>query len=161
MYSITFIVLLMSWLFFIFYNSSQPYQAQTIIPQLQQLFQRETLIAWLPNWTISYGDTYVQAHAEPYDFVEFIVRKLAHVAQYAVCGLFAAMLFGRIFSTTWKYALSTIGLAVCIALLDEFNQSFNPNRTGNLWDVGIDTFGAVLGLLCYWLGTKIVKRSKR
>jgi VanZ family protein len=41
-------------------------------------------------------------------------------------------------------------LAVISAALDEFHQSFVASRTGSAWDVIIDCFGALAGLVIYW-----------
>jgi VanZ family protein len=80
---------------------------------------------------------------------EFIIRKAAHITEYAILG---ALLL-RAFSTNasgrrWRYAALAIGVAAAFAALDEFHQSFVSTRTGSPSDVLIDICGAVLGLAC-------------
>lgn len=53
---------------------------------------------------------------------------------------------------TWgrkRAALVALSIAVFYAMTDEFHQSFIPNRTPALFDVGVDAAGSVLGLMIY------------
>lgn len=84
--------------------------------------------------------------------VVFIVRKLAHVSEYAIL----AMLLWRAIRRPvrddarpwrWRDAVWAVGLAALYAGSDELHQMFVPNRQGRLHDVLIDTTGAALGLL--------------
>lgn len=84
--------------------------------------------------------------------VVFIVRKLAHVTEYAIL----AMLLWRAIRRPlrddarpwrWSDAVWAISLAALYAGSDEIHQMFVPNRQGRLHDVLIDTAGAALGLL--------------
>jgi VanZ family protein len=72
--------------------------------------------------------------------VNVIMRKSAHVAEYAVL----ALLSWRA-RKTWGIPL-LICLAVAVA--DESMQAMTANRTGSIADVGLDMCGAVLALLC-------------
>ena len=81
----------------------------------------------------------------PMDTLELIVRKCAHMGEYAV-------LFWL-----WAHALSVSGakhpartaLIVCVlyASSDEFHQCFSDGRGPSPIDVMIDTVGAVIALL--------------
>ena len=85
------------------------------------------------------------------DEVIFLVRKLAHLSEYAVLAMLACRLFGiwpgpsdprrpsRPFFLAW-------GFCVLYAVSDEWHQSFVPTRVGSVWDVVIDAAGAGLGL---------------
>src|SRR6266581_4044292 len=73
-----------------------------------------------------------------------VLRKLTHVAEYALLWLWAiAARTGRPVRATW------IALLVCLAcaLADEAHQAFIPSRTGSLRDVVIDASGAAAALL--------------
>jgi VanZ family protein len=78
-------------------------------------------------------------------FFDFILRKLAHMAEY---GVLTALLFTalRIHITRDGRALLIAALvAVLYAFSDEWHQSFVPGREGSLRDVSIDALG-VLGV---------------
>ncbi len=84
----------------------------------------------------------------------FLVRKTAHFAEYALLALLAA----RAFLTSsngalrCRWHLAAFALVAAIALLDEFNQSFNPARTGTIYDSLIDMSGGAtaLALVLAW-----------
>ena len=72
---------------------------------------------------------------------DLVLRKLAHVAEYAVLGLLLARATGK------------AGLAVLLGTLyaatDEFHQAFVPGRAGRPLDVAIDVVGIVCGVLVW------------
>ena len=84
--------------------------------------------------------------------VQFFMRKLAHVSEYAVL----AVLLYRAFVHTvlrGRRALSAgLVLLLCAgyAATDEFHQAFVPSRTASLRDVMIDICGATLAVILYW-----------
>ena len=67
------------------------------------------------------------------------IRKLGHVVAYAILGLFAWRAEPRL-----KVA---IAIALLVAVLDEGKQAMTMTRTGTVWDVVLDLFGAWLGVL--------------
>lgn len=78
----------------------------------------------------------------------FAVRKLAHFTEYAVLALLAARAFhasSRLLLRRRWFAASLL-LVVSVALLDEFNQSFNPARTSTIKDSLLDTVGGLTAL---------------
>ena len=80
--------------------------------------------------------------------IEPTVRKVAHITEYAI----GAMIFFGILVTYQKYVLGmrvamTLGFILVFAGLDEIHQAFIVERSASLIDVGIDAFGAALGLL--------------
>jgi VanZ family protein len=83
------------------------------------------------------------------DAIHFAVRKCAHFTGYATLALLAA----RAFLPSSKdflrqhWLISALIYVVCVALLDEFNQSFNPARTGTIKDSALDTFGGACALI--------------
>ena len=80
-----------------------------------------------------------------FDPAHFLFRKTLHVLGYGLLGFlnFRAVRGGqRGWALRWS-ALAVL-LAVIIASLDEWHQSFVPGRTGTFDDVAIDFAGAVL-----------------
>jgi VanZ family protein len=82
-----------------------------------------------------------------------LVRKLAHVTEYAVLAIlwWRALVHGsgvpRGRAAAWALAIS-----VAWAALDEAHQALEPVRTASVRDVALDTAGAVGGLLAAWRG---------
>jgi VanZ family protein len=79
--------------------------------------------------------------------VHVLVRKTAHVTEYALLGLlvFRALRLSLAVSLP-RVALLGLALVLCVAATDELRQSFLPSRTGALTDVGLDVLGGILGL---------------
>lgn len=75
----------------------------------------------------------------------FIVRKFAHFFEYAVLGfLIGCALFIS------RRRFSPITAVICSALYsisDEMHQYFVPGRACRIFDVGVDTLGALTGTL--------------
>jgi VanZ family protein len=74
---------------------------------------------------------------------EFSVKKGGHAFGYLLLG--RACLFG--IGVKKKAPWLALGMCVLYAVTDEFHQSFVPGRSARVLDVGIDTFGSLLGLL--------------
>jgi VanZ family protein len=77
------------------------------------------------------------------------IRKLAHFTEYAVLAFLASRAFcysGKKFLQKYWYA-SAFALVLFIASVDELNQSFNPTRTGSVYDVLLDCFGGLMMIL--------------
>jgi len=86
---------------------------------------------------------------ETLQIVHFIVRKLAHLTEYAIMGFLAA----RAFSTSSygplrrHWFLVALLLIVIYSLLDEYHQSFVPSRTASIYDSMIDSVGGLAALV--------------
>src|SRR5215216_1778225 len=98
-------------------------------------------------------------------YVHFLVRKAAHFTEYAVLALFAA----RAFRTSARTALrrrwwpAAFALVACVALVDEYHQSFLPSRTGTIYDSLLDIAGGAAALACaaLWLARRRRKSRLR
>ena len=81
----------------------------------------------------------------------FLIRKVAHVSEYAVLAWLAWRVF-LVFrlppdgTRPLRAALWAWGLSVLYAATDEWHQTFVPTRMGTPVDVLIDAGGAALGL---------------
>ena len=87
--------------------------------------------------------------------VVLVVRKTAHVTEYAVLALLCwrarrKPMRGDTRPWRWPDAGFAFALAVLFAASDEWHQSFVPSREGAVRDVFIDSAGAGLGLLALW-----------
>jgi VanZ family protein len=89
------------------------------------------------------------ASAETITGYHALIRKGAHFTEYAVLGFWAWRAFrasGREFLRRYWY-LAALALVVSVASIDEFNQSFNSQRTGAIADVWLDCFGGTCMIL--------------
>jgi VanZ family protein len=83
-----------------------------------------------------------------------VIRKAAHVTEYAIFALLVARALISsslaLFSRGWL-AISLLLLAV-VAATDEYHQSFEPSRTAAMMDVLIDMSGGLVALtiLALW-----------
>lgn len=91
---------------------------------------------------------------------QFIVRKLAHFSVYAalgVCSYSAINTYNLLNSR--KFWLSLV-LCFVYSLTDECHQIFVDGRAGRLYDIVIDTLGAVVGILFVTMVIFILKKLK-
>ena len=88
--------------------------------------------------------------AETLASIHFILRKCAHVGEYAVLGLL--LLRAATLVTNFKRSipilyLGVLGVCMFVAATDEFHQTFVGSRGASFRDIMIDSCGALLGLL--------------
>jgi len=124
---------LIIWMALIFFASSHEFSATNTSRIVRPL------LLWLfPNIT-----------EESIGLAHVLVRKAAHLIEYAILGWLAA----RVFSSSsraflrHRWFLAGLLLVAAHALLDEYHQSFVPSRTASLYDSGIDIAGGLMGLL--------------
>jgi VanZ family protein len=124
---------LVAWLVFISFVSSDSFSANNTSRIIGPV------ILWLfPNTT-----------PETLAVVHLITRKVAHFTEYAILAYLAA----RAFRTSPRPALANrwflaaLALVVVYALLDEYHQTFEPSRTGSIYDSFIDMSGGLVTLL--------------
>ena len=99
------------------------------------------------------------------DAIHYIFRKCGHLSEYAVLALLLWRAVGNTrrqpaearprqsVQSSWKW--NEAGLAILLvflsAALDEFHQSFVPERTPLISDIFIDTCGGAAAILTLWL----------
>ena len=88
--------------------------------------------------------------------VVFLVRKCAHLSEYAVLAMLVwrarrRQLLIATRTWSWRLAIEALWVAVLYAATDEFHQTFVPSREGCLRDVIIDSSGAAAALFLIWL----------
>lgn len=141
-------ILLIGWITLLFIFSSQSYEQQSIQPLLHKLFTHEQLIHWLPDMTIRYRNSAVNSYYTPFNFIEFLFRKGAHIFVYAT---FASILFMFVRSfhprKLFRAIAVTLIISFAIPTLDELNQLRSSERTGNGTDVLLDFTGACAGVI--------------
>jgi VanZ family protein len=89
----------------------------------------------------AHGDTVEAENIEP------IIRKVAHMTEYAVGGMiFYGITLTYPKLTTKKRVFISVIFAVLYASSDEVHQLYISERNGSIKDVIIDTCGALLGI---------------
>ena len=74
-------------------------------------------------------------------YINYSLRKGAHVTGYAILGLLNFRALG------WRLAGPAIGLAGVVAIVDEVHQATSSLRTAALADIGFDLCGAALAVV--------------
>ena len=85
--------------------------------------------------------------------IEPMVRKAAHMTEYAILSVLLYVWLGLWIQLRWKRGLAACFMTSLFAASDELHQLFVPGRAGRVNDVLIDIIGAVLGLFIF-LGVK-------
>ena len=87
------------------------------------------------------GNAEMASKAEP------IVRKLAHFSEYAIGGVLMYLEVNTYEFKKKNKLLIASGLGIWYAALDEVHQLFVFARHGSIFDVLIDSFGVIVGVL--------------
>ena len=82
---------------------------------------------------------------------DLVLRKLAHVTEYAILGLLLARALERV--------PAAFALGVAYAVSDEIHQSFVEGRAGRALDVAIDAVGVALGVALWVSRRRLRYRS--
>ena len=96
-----------------------------------------------------------QLSKETIETIVFVVRKGAHLTEYAILAFLiwrARRKPVRNDTRPWKglEARFAVVIVALYASTDELHQAFVPSRQASVWDVLLDTTGAVVGMLLLW-----------
>jgi VanZ family protein len=110
-----------------------------------------TFATWFSAWLLHQllDLLRVNISAAAFAALHFLVRKFAHLTEYAMFSLllYGALSGGRQFAWRARTAWQSVVIAALYSLIDELHQSFVPGRTASWTDCGIDAAGAALGML--------------
>jgi len=157
---ILWLLFILGWIMLIWSFSMQTYQQQSIQPWLHSWAEHLRLKISFPDISFHYGDRSYSLRQQPYEFVEFLFRKTAHLFVYAVLGIlvYASMRYRKVH---WaKCAMISLIVVAAIACTDEYIQQFSKDRTSSVRDVGVDLLGGAAGILV-WAGGRSLFRKKR
>lgn len=138
---------LVAWACFVLFASSESFSASNTSRIIRPL------LLWL--------DPHISEESLAY--AHFLVRKTAHFSEYGLLALLAA----RAFYTSHKdglrrlWWLAAFALVACVALVDEYHQSFLPSRTGTIYDSLLDMTGGATLLACAALWLARGRRKSR
>lgn len=102
------------------------------------------------------------ASEETIQLYHFFIRKCAHFTEYALLACWSVRAFARSSDGALKRYRFLIALVIVltVALIDEFNQSFEPTRTSSVWDVGLDFVGGAAMSVALWLWHLLSERRE-
>jgi VanZ family protein len=113
-----------------------------ILAASSDLFSSPHTGGWIERITSWFGPSLAPATL---DLVNRVLRKIGHVTAY---GILSALSFralrGERPQWSLRWAIGAIAMAVLVASVDEFHQSFVASRTGTWHDVVLDAAGATL-----------------
>ncbi len=137
----------------IFYFSRQPFSQQDISPYLHKYPSLVSLLKTIPDIHFHYIGRLHSSHADPLGFIQFIIRKMAHITIYGLLGLSLLFAMNGKNKITWKSYLLAGILVLGVASTDELNQLHNPDRTGCTADVILDFTGfLIFSTIIKWKG---------
>ena len=85
------------------------------------------------------------------NMISFIVRKCAHMSEYFILTLF--LYNGCVKNEIYHLSIPCF-IAFLYACSDEFHQLFISGRAGQIKDIGIDSIGIIIALLCIFFYQK-------
>ena len=106
--------------------------------------RRSMLGSWVPvvTWAaVIFAFSSVPSLSTELGTWDTILRKLAHLAEYAI--------LGALLARALRHPAVAVVLAGLYAVSDELHQTFVEGRVGAPLDVAIDTLGALLGVLAW------------
>ena len=131
------------------------------LTRLRQVFTHKHFFIWLPPLLCYSLITYLSSLSHPPQvFPDFFLKdKVIHFSIYFLFGFLVARsaIWEYVWHPVWRWRLKLL-IAILILLagaVDEWHQSFVPNRMVEFWDWVADTLGAGTGailtrLFYYW-----------
>lgn len=105
----------------------------------------------------------INTQSSTLEFLGMLIRKIAHFSVYALLGCLSYMLCRIGYGINEKISLvRAVFISFLYALTDEIHQIFVPGRTGRIFDVMIDTSGALCGaIFCFIICFVILRRKEK
>lgn len=159
----TAIILTVVVLVILFISSSMTYQQQTIVPLLQHYLPDQPFTGLLSHIEIHYENEIVSLKTWGYyPFVEFLLRKLAHLTVFAALSIGIYYMILDYTNTPWLTFFTAWMTTTGLAAFDEYHQFLTGGRTPAVQDVMIDSTGAFVAcLLCFIISILIKRRKER
>ncbi len=138
----------LGWALIMVLFSSQAYAQQDLRPWLERVLSRAGFERYAAGVSFRYGELTVSIRELGLGgFAEFLLRKLAHLAEYAILGALLLLLLYAVFRRGRWLTPAAVAFVFLFAVTDEIHQSFVEGRTPLPEDVLLDTLGACIGAL--------------
>lgn len=139
-------------LFVLFFSSSMTYKEQTTVPLLERLLHNEPFKQALSDIHFNYaGEQQSIAEVGYFKFVEFFIRKGAHVSIFFLLGLGLTQGTFMYQKNRWLHWPLMVLSCTGVAAFDEFHQMLTGGRTPLFQDVMLDTAAAAVAVTLMWL----------
>ena len=142
------LALSLGWMIFIFMKSAEPYTEQDLRPLLASVIPEDVVHDWIPRLSFYYDGGLV-TWTKPYDFVEFFIRKGAHVTEYAILCLLLVNALRTASLSRAQYVSIGGAASFLYACSDEWHQTFVSGRTGHFIDVMVDSIGILIVIVIF------------
>ena len=112
---------------------------------------KKRILRWLPAVTMMMlifiasgtpGD-----EVPTFEGIDFIIKKGGHMIGYAMLAIACYLAAYGSNHNQVRSSVLSLCLAVTYAASDEYHQSFIPGRSATVMDVGIDSAGAIAGVI--------------
>jgi VanZ family protein len=152
---------LLGWMGLIYYSSSQTFEEQTVEPML--LDTNLSFVSSYFGWvSFYYGDSLVSLDTRsPAEFVEFFIRKGAHLVTFGILAILSYRVFSYFFKHVVYSSLLALVFVVLYSALDEYRQALNPGRSGMVEDVILNFLGGMLGVILWVKILKVIKKKRK
>lgn len=93
--------------------------------------------------------------------MQYPFRKTSHGVVYAIVAILVMLLLSRFKINMFLKILITLLFCIVYAITDEYHQLHVDGRTGQMSDVIIDTYGAMIGISIYLIlrGIKLMLKK--
>jgi VanZ family protein len=88
---------------------------------------------------------------------DYFIRKLAHFSIYSIGGILIYNYINTYDINVKRKIIISLLIGVIYAIFDEFHQYFVADRSAQIFDVCIDSSGAIIGVIFIYLINKIKK----
>ena len=95
------------------------------------------------------------------ELLHVLVRKGAHFGEYLLLGVLLSLTMREAGLLPRRFDLTVLFIGTIWAVLDEFLQTFIPDRSGQVSDVLLDAFGVFCGFLLVQLILCLRRRRKK
>lgn len=170
------IILCLAWMGFIFYNSSQNglesnTRSKEILKSIKKYYIEVENIVKKPKSMESFNVNKEVKKADgsgsksknssvvkndsktvndkSLEIENYFIRKGAHALEYIVLAILISNVFFQFGIKNKNVIIYVLFIALFYAVLDEFHQSFVPNRTSEVGDVLLDFSGAIVGTVMW------------
>lgn len=131
----------------LFVSSSQPYYKQDMRGTISKVVDEKAWGQRLHDVSVDYGGREISvAEKGTAGFIEFFMRKGIHFSTFALL----ALMWYRVLRHRLDFVVAlpwSAFLSLLTAVLDEWHQTFTPDRTGMVGDVVLDATGSATMLL--------------
>ena len=130
------------WMIFIFYMSGKTGQESS--------GQSGKISLFITNLLEKVRQDPAQEMQNLQDILELVIRKAAHMTEYAILFLLSYLAMVKISMSQSRFYNRSIAVLISLlyACLDEMHQLLVPGRSGRMIDVGIDMAGVLIVLIC-------------